>query len=53
MSFVRCDRCGNPGPMAEDAKEARQAGRVEGFKRCGTEDVCRFCVAKAKGAKAA
>lgn len=45
MSYVMCDRCGNPAELADDAKEARAAARREGFV-CAALDLCRQCAAR-------
>ena len=48
MSYVMCDGCGNPAAMADDAIEARDMARDEGFIRRrfpgrGRLDLCRDC----------
>lgn len=47
LSYVMCDRCGNPAECADDAKEARKLAAAQGFVRIGSgrtaEDVCRAC----------
>lgn len=50
MSYVMCDRCGNPSELADNAKEARALARREGYLRIGAgrrdaEDLCRQCAA--------
>lgn len=42
LSYVRCDRCGNPAQPAE-AGQARLVARREGFKRINRQDLCRSC----------
>lgn len=29
FSYVRCDRCGSPGPLGDDAQEARKLAEQE------------------------
>lgn len=49
MSHVVCDDCGNPGPLADDAKEARSEARAYGFVRLHNQDLCRGCFREARG----
>jgi len=50
MSYVMCDRCGNPADCADDAKEARKLAKAQGYVRLGAnrngEDLCRQCAQK-------
>lgn len=47
FSYVTCDRCGSPGPEADNAKEARLlARRQAGFRTRGGKnayDLCSLC----------
>jgi hypothetical protein len=51
LSYVMCDRCGNPAEACDDAKEARELAKMQGFVRLGrgktAEDLCRDCAVKA------
>lgn len=41
MTYVRCNTCGNPGPLTDSAKEARAEARAEGWKCVkGSGDLC-------------
>lgn len=33
LSYVQCDRCGNPGPLGDTAKEARTLADGDGWAR--------------------
>lgn len=42
--YVRCDRCGDPAPIATDgAVYARRYAKEVGFLRVGRDDVCLRC----------
>lgn len=49
MSYLACDRCGNPGPFGDSPKECRAEGRREGWVRVSVdhgrrhEDLCSRC----------
>ena len=43
LTYVRCDRCGNPAQPGDDAREARVIARREGFQRLDGQDVCTRC----------
>lgn len=43
LSYVRCDRCGNPAQPGDDGIEARKIARGEGWLRIDSEDICLFC----------
>lgn len=45
MSYVRCDVCGDPGPMGDDGREARRMARSPsyGYVRRGRRDLCKRC----------
>lgn len=44
MSYVRCDICGNDGPMGDDAAECRDTARYYGWRRVTKRDVCPDCI---------
>ena len=46
FSYVTCDRCGSPGPLGDDAKEARVAARRDRWATRNAEqpfDLCAPC----------
>lgn len=43
LSYVMCDKCGNPFPPGDDAREARVLASAQGVERVDGEDVCRNC----------
>lgn len=47
LSYVMCDRCGNPAQECDDAREAREAAKREGFIRIWVngrlQDICGVC----------
>lgn len=48
LSYVMCDRCGNPAEACDDAKQARAAAKAQGYVRLGrsgptAEDLCPTC----------
>jgi hypothetical protein len=47
LSYVRCDCCGDAAQPADDAREARQLARFEGFTCRPAVDLCSRCVALA------
>jgi len=52
QSYVVCDRCGAPGPLGDDATEARALARRAGFERRNwnrrIKDVCTGCKTQTK-----
>ncbi len=49
MSYVRCDVCGNPAELGDDAREARALAKRMGFRKgfLGV-DVCPACWAEGR-----
>jgi hypothetical protein len=43
MVYVQCDGCGDPAPMADDAKEARATAKSLGYIRTKGRDICPRC----------
>lgn len=43
LSYVHCDRCGNPAEVADNAEEARVIARGQGFIQIDGKDVCWRC----------
>lgn len=43
MVYVRCDECGTPAQLGDDADEARAIARNEGFIRENGKDLCKSC----------
>src|SRR5690348_16303196 len=43
LTYVRCDRCGNPAQPADDAPAARRVASREGFERRDSVDICPSC----------
>lgn len=47
MSYVMCDRCGNPAGIADEYKEARAIAKRQGYRRVVVDgavaDLCKAC----------
>jgi hypothetical protein len=43
LSYVACDRCGDPAQPGDDAEEARSIAHNEGYVRRNREDLCPRC----------
>lgn len=46
LSYVACDKCGDPAQPGFGAKEARGIARYEGFECDGKGDLCAECAGK-------
>ncbi len=51
FSYVTCDRCGTPGPLGDDAKDARVEARRERWSTRNTKQPHDLCSACAHGVR--